>query len=241
MPQYYVENSHEAIIPREIFMQVQEELIRRRCVHLSQNGKKRNFSSNHCFSNMVFCGECGEVFRRIHWNNRGKKSIVWRCISRLENTGLFCDARTVQESEIQEVVMRAINNTLGQKDDFLSILQHNIEVVLSRGGNKGLEEINKRLEELQIELLKLATSKSDFEDVVEEIHRLRDEKQKAQLESAGRDETRIRIADMKAFLRKQDTSVMDFDEALVRRLIEKITVYEGRVVVMFRSGVEVEV
>ena len=137
--------------------------------------------------------------------------------------------------------MRAINNTLGQKDDFLSILQHNIEVVLSRGGNKGLEEINKRLEELQIELLKLATSKSDFEDVVEEIHRLRDEKQKAQLESAGRDETRIRIADMKAFLRKQDTSVMDFDEALVRRLIEKITVYEGRVVVMFRSGVEVEV
>lgn len=137
--------------------------------------------------------------------------------------------------------MRAINNTLGQKDDFLSILQHNIEVVLSRGGNKGLEEINKRLEELQIELLKLATSKSDFEDVVEEIHCLRDEKQKAQLESAGRDETRIRIADMKAFLRKQDTSVMDFDEALVRRLIEKITVYEGRVVVMFRSGVEVEV
>lgn len=33
VPQYYVENSHEAIIPREIFMQVQEELVRRRLVH----------------------------------------------------------------------------------------------------------------------------------------------------------------------------------------------------------------
>ena len=76
VPQYYVENSHEAIIPREIFMQVQEELVRRRCVHLSKNGKKRSFSSNHCFSNMVICGNCGEVFRRVHWNNRGKKSIV---------------------------------------------------------------------------------------------------------------------------------------------------------------------
>ena len=73
-----------------------------------------------------------------------------------------------------------------------------------------------------------------------EIHHLRDEKQKAQLESAGRDETRIRITDMKAFLRKQDTSVTEFDEALVRRLIEKVIIYEGRCVVKFRSGVEVE-
>lgn len=47
MPQYYVDNSHEAIFPREIFMQVQEELVRRRCVHTIQNGKKRNYSDNH--------------------------------------------------------------------------------------------------------------------------------------------------------------------------------------------------
>ena len=46
VPQYYVENSHEAIIPREVFMQVQEELIRRRIVHTSPNGKTRTFSSN---------------------------------------------------------------------------------------------------------------------------------------------------------------------------------------------------
>jgi len=221
-------------------MQVQEELVRRRCVHLSQNGKKRSFSSNHCFSNMVFCGECGEVFRRIHWNNRGKKSIVWRCISRLENTGLFCDARTVPESEIQDVVMRAINDTLGKKDDFLSILQHNIETVLSRGDDKGLGEIDVRLEVLQAELLKLATSKSDYEDVAEEIHRLRDEKQKVQLQSAGRDEVRKRIMDMKAFLRKQDSATTTFNETLVRRLIEKVTVYEGRFVVEFKSGIMVE-
>ena len=46
---------------------------------------------------------------------------------------------------------------------------------------------------------------------------------------------------MKAFLREQDAEGTVFDEALVRRLIEKVTVYEGRVVVTFRSGVEVEI
>ena len=144
------------------------------------------------------------------------------------------------ESEIQDVVMRAINDTLGQKDDFLSILQHNIETVLNRGNDNTLADIDARLEVLQAELLKLATSKSDYEDVAEEIHRLRNEKQKAQVESAGRDEARKRIADMRAFLRKQDAVVAKFDEALVRRLIEKVMVYEGRFVVVLRSGVEVK-
>ena len=118
VPQYYVENSHEAIIPREIFMQVQEELVRRRCVHTSKNGTKRSFSSTHCFSQIIICGNCGEIFRRVHWNNHGKKSIVWRCVSRLENTGLFCDARTVLESTIEQVIVTAINNTLCGKDAF---------------------------------------------------------------------------------------------------------------------------
>ena len=92
VPQYYVENSHEVIIPREVFMQVQEELVRRHIVHTSPIGKTRTFSSNHCFAQIVICSNCDEVFRWVHRNNRGKKSIVWLCVSRLENTGLFCDA-----------------------------------------------------------------------------------------------------------------------------------------------------
>lgn len=39
LPQYYVEDDHEAIIPKELFMQVQEELVRRRNVHRSPSGK----------------------------------------------------------------------------------------------------------------------------------------------------------------------------------------------------------
>ena len=74
VPQYYVEGDHEAIIPKELFMQVQAELVRRRVVHVSPTGKKRSFSCNHCFAQMVFCGDCGELYRRVHWNNHGCKS-----------------------------------------------------------------------------------------------------------------------------------------------------------------------
>jgi site-specific DNA recombinase len=57
----------------------------------------------------------------------------------------------------------------------------------------------------------------------------------------GRDELKKRIADMDAFLHEQSTSLIDYDEALVRRLIEKITVYEDKFTVEFKSGVTVNV
>jgi len=222
-------------------MQVQEELIRRRCVHLSKNGKKRSYSSNHCFAQMIICGNCGEVFRRVHWNNRGKKSIVWRCVSRLENTGLFCDARTILESAIEQVLVTAINQALCEKDSFLSTLRDNIATIINRENNQTLAGIDKRLEELQTELLKLATSNADYDKVGDEIFRLRDKKQKLQVENANRDELKKRMADMSTFLKKQPTALTEYDEQLVRRLIEKVTVYEEKFTVEFKSGVTVDV
>ena len=112
VPQYYVEGNHEAIILKDIYLQVQEELVRRRVVKTSANGKKRSYSCNHCFSQIVICGEYNEMFRRLHWNNRGIKSIVWRCISSLESTGLECHSRTINELVLQDAVVKAINQML---------------------------------------------------------------------------------------------------------------------------------
>jgi len=39
VPQYYVENNHVGIIPKDLYMLVQEELVRRRVVHTSPNEK----------------------------------------------------------------------------------------------------------------------------------------------------------------------------------------------------------
>ena len=177
----------------------------------------------------------------MHWNNRGKKSIVWRCVSRLENTGLFCDARTVLESTIEQVLVTAINNTLDGKDTFLSTLKDNIATVLTRESDQTLADIDKRLKELQMQLLKLASSNADYEKVGDEIYLLRDQKQKLQVENANRDELKNRMADMTTFLKKQSTALAEYDEQLIRRLIEKVTVYEEKFAVEFKSGVTVDV
>lgn len=104
-----------------------------------------------------------------------------------------------------------------------------------------LTDVDKRLAELQEELLKRTGARVDYEDVAEEIYRLREEKQKLQLEGAGRDEQKKHIADMSTFLRKQPTALTEYDEPLVRRLIEKVTIYEDKFTVEFKSGLMVDV
>lgn len=145
VPQYYVEDNHEAIIPKEIYLQVQEELVRRRVVKTSANGKKRSYSCNHCFSQIVICGECGELFRKLHWNNRGVKSIVWRCISKLEPTGLECHARTINELVLQDAVVKAINQMLGDKSSYQAQLQLNIASVIRASQATSVENIDEKL------------------------------------------------------------------------------------------------
>ena len=188
MPQYYVEGNHEAIIPKDIYLQVQEELVRRRVVKTSANGKKRSYSCNHCFSQIVICGECGEMFRRLHWNNRRVKSIVWRCISRLESTGLECHARTINELVLQDAVVKAINQMLGDKSSYQAQLQLNIASVIRASQATSVENIDEKLMALQQELIQKAQSKEAYDEIADEIFRLRELRQKTTVDTAARDE-----------------------------------------------------
>lgn len=229
------------IIPRDLYMQVQEEMVRRANLHSGAQRKKRVYSSKYALSSIVYCPKCGDIYRRIAWNNRGKHSIVWRCCTRVEHGPGKCDTPTIQESDLQEAVIHAINLTLGDRDGMIAVLQENIETVIRQEDETSAEGINARLEELQKKLLKLANSKKDYNSVADEIDRLRELKQKALTESAEREGLKKRIAEMWEFLNSQPTEVLEYDEQLVRRLIEKVTVYEEQFEVEFKSGMKVDV
>jgi site-specific DNA recombinase len=130
---------------------------------------------------------------------------------------------------------------LDGKDTLLSKLKDNIATVLTRESDQTLADIDKRLKELQMQLLKLASSNADYEKVGDEIYLLRDQKQKLQVENANRDELKNRMADMTTFLKKQPTALTEYDEQLVRRLIEKVTIFEDKFTVEFKSGVTVDI
>ena len=243
VPQYYVEDDHEAIIPKELFMQVQEELVRRRVVHKSPSGKKRTYSCNHCFAQIIVCGECGELYRRVHWNNHGCKSIVWRCISRLEPTAadMNCTNRTVNETVLEEVTVKALNQILSSRKDFLKQLQENIARAVVTTDTLSPDGIQARLEELQKDLVKAVGDQKNYDALTDEILRLQQMKKDSEVDDHRRTETMNRIKELQDFITGQDTAITEFNEPDVRKLIQKITVYEDKFTVEFKSGVTVDV
>ena len=130
---------------------------------------------------------------------------------------------------------------LGKKDSMNDALQRNVEAVLSGTDGVPLDEIDARLEELQKELLKVANAKGNYDSIVDEIYSLREAKQNAQVACAEREGMKKRISEMQQFLAEQQQDITEYDEQLVRRLIEKITVYDERVTVEFKSGTSVDV
>jgi DNA invertase Pin-like site-specific DNA recombinase len=241
VPQYYVENSHEPIIPRDLFMRVQEEMVRRANLRSGKSGKRRVYSSKYALSSIVYCGQCGDIYRRVHWNNRGCKSIVWRCVSRLEEKGSACTSPTIKEEVLQEAVVKAINKLLGNKESFIRMMQKNIMAVLNEKNEATVNDIDGKLEELQKQLLKQAKSKNDYNEVADEIYRLRELKQNALVEDAEREGKRQRIAEITDFLNEQSCGLQEYDGQLVRRLIEKVTVFNDKMIIEFKAGGEIDI
>lgn len=243
VPQYYVENDHEAIIPKDIFLQVQAELVRRRIVHISPSGQKHSFSSNNCFAQITYCGVCGELYRRVHWNNHGHKSIVWHCISRLDprSAEMNCTNRTVNENLLKEITLKAMNCLLSDSDAFLLQMQKNITRAIMKNDTLSPEGIQKRLDELQQELIQKATNRQDYNAIANEIFRLREQKEEAERNNQSQQENIKRLESLQKFIKEHPTQLSDFNEITIRKIIEKITVFPDHFLVKFKSGIEVSV
>lgn len=242
VPQYYVKDSQEPIIARDIFMLVQEEMTRRANLTSGVDGKKKRvYSSKYALSSICTCTKCGDIYRRIAWNNRGKKSTVWRCCTRVEHGPSACDAPTIQESELQDATVKAINKTLSCSDRMLQILRDNIEMAILDDNSVEMEKLNGILNGKQKELVKLAHAKKDYATLADEIDILRDKKKELQVQRAEKEGVKKRIEELTDFLKGENHQLIEYDENMVRKYIEEIKVYEDKFTICFKAKVEIEV
>lgn len=241
VPQYYVENSHEAIIPKELFLQAQEELHRRNNIYTGTDKNKRIYSSKYALSTITFCGECGDIYRRVYWNVHGRKEFVWRCITRIEQGPEVCRNRTVKEGDLYDAVMTAINKLLAGGDNMIRTLEENIHAVIGDTTEYKISEINTLLEEKQKEVINLANKGKDYEVLANEIDKLREERLSLLVGDASLSGENERINELIEIIRKNKYRTLLYDDTLVRKLIQSVTVYEDHFVISFKSGIEIEV
>lgn len=80
-----------------------------------------------------------------------------------------------------------------------------------------------------------------YEAKVAEIELLRESREQLLIDEANKAATRKRMEEISEFIKSQPSRVMEYDESLVRRLVEKVTVHDEHITVKFKTGTEIEI
>lgn len=183
VPQYYVENSHPAIIDKETWEAVQLEM-ERRSAYAEKHGIQK--VDKNPFSGRVICGVCGRAYGRKVWNSTDERlrRIIWRCNNKYVVKGdKGCGSKHIDDQLLYVAFVNIFNAMVENKEYFMSkwVEQNNGDDILKRVIAKRFTAIFKTAKPIEM-----------------------------------------------------------FDVELYFKLTEKITVYDGKLVVSLLDGSEVE-
>jgi hypothetical protein len=137
--------------------------------------------------------------------------------------------------------MTAINKLLAGGDNMIRTIEENIHAVIGDTTEYKISKINNLLEEKQKEVISLANKGKDYEFLANEIDKLRDKRQILLVEDASLSGENERINELIEFIRKNKFRTLEYDDKLVRKIIQSVTVYEDHFVIAFKSGIEMEI
>ena len=117
LPQYFVKNTHEAIIDRDTFERAQAKLARNKemgCFPYNHTGKKYPFTMK------VICGCCGRHYTRQLWNTSeiGKKRPTWVCTGKKAEKYKRCVSKNIPEEKLMEASANVLGISEFNENDF---------------------------------------------------------------------------------------------------------------------------
>ncbi|HEM6302208.1 TPA: recombinase family protein [Streptococcus suis] len=237
LPQYYVENNHEAIVDRETFDAVQQVL--------DNKGRK---SSTTIFSSKLVCGDCGHFFGSKVWHSTSKyRRVIYRCNQKYKGTER-CSTPHVTEDEVKQWFISAVNQMLENKyevlenidiliqmvntdsiDERISSLETETEVVGQMVSNliMGNARMSQNQDEYQIKYRQISDK---YESLIKEIENL--EVQKFSIAKRHKE-----LLDFHNVLRMQDGLLTAFDEFLWESIVESVKINSGKeIYIQFKNG-----
>ena len=125
LPQYYIEDTHEAIIDMETFQYVQDEMARRR-----ELGALANKSLNICcFTGKIKCPHCGFSYMHNRRTKNGHYQEYWNCGSKKKKkVGEGCPVGgTISQKALEKACCEVLGLEALDEEVFLDKVDH-IEV-----------------------------------------------------------------------------------------------------------------
>lgn len=130
VPRYYVEESHPAIIDKEMWEAVQLEMERRKVFAETYGLQKLDYAMlDNPFAGRVICGCCGSHFGRKVWNSTDEvhRRIVWRCNNKYKVKGKKgCENKHIDDEVLYKAFVNTFNAMVENRDYFMEKWQNEL-------------------------------------------------------------------------------------------------------------------
>lgn len=247
VPQYYVENSHPAIIQPWEFSIVQAEIIRRKSL-------SRRYSGQSVLATHIICGDCGDYYGSKLWHSTSKyRRTIWQCNSKFTGEKK-CLTPHLDEETVKAAFITAFNTLIDNRKELIEagrLIQHTLTdcTELNR-------EINATLEELDIttELIKKFIAKNASEALSQEEYAVKystlmerydatnEKLSELSKEKQARDQQACIIGGFLFELMERDEHLTEFDPYIWAITLDVVTAcHDGSLVFKFRNGLELTV
>ena len=245
VPQYYVEDSHPAIIEPWEWEQVQVELERRK------NSRNRHHQTSP-FSGKIICADCGDIFGAKTWHSTDRyRRVIWQCNGKFKGERK-CETPHLTEERLKELYLAALGEYLSDRDAAIDQLRYAQRMLTDT------DFIDADIQALEEELttitgmLRLCIAENAANTMTEETYRVthaelcnRFEETEAKLAALQKQRDKMKadaitIGGMMFELGELDTLPVTFDEKLWHGTIDHVTVHaDERVVFHFKDGKEI--
>lgn len=244
VPQYYVENSHPAIIPPEEWQFVQNEMIRRK----ELKGKYRSLEP---LSSHVICGDCGSYYGSKVWHSNDRyRKVIWQCNSKFDH---HCSTPSLNENDIKNGFVVALNRLISVRDYAIEETRQILKYVsdFTEVDNK-LLELHQEMEivsELTRRCIKKNSSaiqdQTQFaQEYASLVKRYETAKKQADELTSERKKRRARADGISGFIFKlSELGVQEeFDRSMWLSMLDNVTVLNnGDLIYRFINGSEIKV
>lgn len=245
VPQYYVEDSHPAIIEPWEWEQVQTELERRK------NSRNR-YRQTSPFSGKILCADCGGIFGAKTWHSTDRyRRVIWQCNGKFKGEHK-CETPHLTEEQLKKLFLAALGEYLSDRDAAIDRLR------CAQRTPMDTDFIDADIQALEEDLttitgmLRLCITENAANATTEEAYRTthadlchRFEETEAKLAALQRRWEKVKadaiaIGGMMFELGELDTLPIAFDEKLWQGTIDHVTVHaDERVVFCFKAGKEI--
>ena len=246
IPQYYVEDNHEAIIDSEVFEMVQREMAKR--------GKGKKYHSGvHAFSTKIKCGECGSWYGSKVWHSNTKyRKTVWQCNHKFDNDE-HCTTPHLTDEDIQTAFLSAANKLLATKDEVIANGHEMVDLLFNTTELEAeqatlLEEtqlISDMVQQTIYENAHVALDQTEYQKRYDGLtQRFETAKQRLETVMAELEQMQTQRADIEAFIESFEAlpdTITEFNLDNWHSLVDYATVYSlDDIRFTFKHGQEVQ-